>query len=384
MSQQTYSVASLRRLALVVTAEERFSSKVIEELPKNIQDDLKYDCCTRLGSEIHEAISNRHYDCIKRAYLWDKENNWKWSNSHLNDLLVIGEIEFVEYALANGCWLISNSIFYAIRSNKMDVVQYVMKAVKGGVWDKDVLKTALVAKSFKFVKYAHEQGVPWDHDSMDIAVRTTNINLLQYMLENGCVWTGETMIKAVLTANVDVVKFCHENGCPFDKDTLMDVCMTTTSLPILKYAFEVMECKFTPKSMTYAMGTGKFKLMRYAYKNGCSWTKECIRRGYWDRKTWRFVINNGFVWDEDVLKEALSIGSFKFVKYAHEQGVPWPHDSMDIVLPFLNFELMQYMVDNGCPWTENTMRNAMNTQYLKVIKFCRENGCPNDKNYALD
>ena len=84
------------------------------------------------------------------------------------------------------------------------------------------------------------------------------------------------------------------------------------------------------------------------------------------------------------MKEALSIGSFKFVKYAHEQGVPWPHEAMDIVLPFLNIELMQYMVDNGCPWTENTMRKAINIKYLKVVRFCHENGCPYDKNYVVD
>jgi len=381
MSQQTFSVASLRRLALGVIAAKPFPSKMIEELPMNLQDELNHDCCTYLGSEICAAILNRHFDCIKRAYLFDKEKGWEWSESHMNDLLEIGKIEFVEYALENGSSFNDYSIFHAIRSNKMDVVQYVIEAMKGGVWDKDVLKKALMAKSFKFVKYAHEQGVPWNHDSMDIAVRATNINLLQYMLENGCPWTGETMIKAVKTDNIDVVKFCHENGCPFDKDTLMDVCMGYT-LPILKYQFEVMQCKFTSKSMGRAIG--KFDLVKYAYDNGCPWTKGSINGGYWDSKTWKFAIKNGFVWDEDVLKEALSIGSFKFIKYAHEQGVPWPHDSMDIVLPFLNIELMQYMVDNGCPWTENTMRKAINIKYLKVVRFCHENGCPYDKNYVVD
>jgi hypothetical protein len=384
MSEQTFIVASLRRIALSVISEKRPSSKVMKKLPRKIQEQLSNECCSCIGSEICAAILNKHYDCIETAYHWDKVNDWKWKKQNLNDLLDIGEIKFVEYAIANGCSFDDKSLLRAIKSKNMDLVQYVIKATKGGVWDKDVLKKALVAKSFKFIKYAREQGAPWAHDSMDIVVQTANIKLMQYMHENGCSWTGETMIKAIKTQNRNVVKFCHENGCPYDKDALMDVCMTTTSLPILKYAFEVMQCKFTPKSMSYAMDDGKFNLVRYAYKNGCSWSKECIKNRFWDSKTWEFAIKNGFVWDEDVLKEALSIGDLEFVKYAHEQGIPWPHDSMDIVVPFLNIELMQYMVDNGCPWTENTMRKAINIKYLKVVKFCHENGCPYDKNYVVD
>jgi hypothetical protein len=384
MSEQTFSVVSLRKIALRVTAAMHVPLKMIKQCPMyEHEEEGEMECCTELEGDIDQAILNRHYECIKRAHVWSQENGDTWAMQNLYDLLEIGEIKFVKYALANGRSFDKKCIFHAIRSNKMDVVQYVIKAVNGGVWDEDVLKYALKAKSFKFVKYAHKRGAPWAHDSMDIAVRATDIELLQYMLKKRCPWTGETMIKAVKTENSNVVQFCHENGCPYDKDTLMDVCMTTTSLDILKYAFEVMQCKFTPKSMGGAMGHRQFKLVKYAYSNGCPWTKGSINGGYWDRKSWKFAVNNGFVWDEDMMKEAVSIGSFKFVKCIHEQGIPLPHNSMESAVILENVPLLKYMLDNGCSWTENTMDMAIRTYNLDVIKFCHENGCPYDKNYVV-
>lgn len=288
-------------------------------------EDFYVELCCEYPDFI-EAVDNNHHDCVIRAVNHARDTDEEWDQDYLYAALEWGNLEYIGFALERCVWD-DASIMYAVRSKKMNHVQYMIDGMKGGVWDESVMFEALRAGYLDCVKHAREKMVPWNEMSMWLAVSSGCVKLVEYMLDNGCVlddtlmiaafqknlqnrnrarlamvqflhekgipWTCESMAGAMLTRDINTVKFAYENGCSCDEN-ILDV---RTSLEILDYAFEVMGCKLTSKHMEDAIFHHKNNHVRYLHAKGCPWSLNCINIAYqrMNLDSFNYALANGIL-----------------------------------------------------------------------------------------
>lgn len=304
---------------------ENYNEDEDEDEDEVEDDDFYVESCCEYPIFI-EAIENNHHDCVIRAVNHARNIDEKWDQDYLYTALEWGNLEYIGFALERCVWD-DASIIYAVRSKKMEHVQYMVDGMKGGVWDESVIFEALRHGYLDCVKHAREKMVPWNEMSMWLAVSSGCVNLVEYMLDNGCVlddtlmsaafqknhqnrtrlamvqflhekgipWTCESMADAMLTKDCNIVKFAYENGCSCDEN-ILDV-YKNTSLEILDYAFEVMGCKFTSKHMEDAIFHHKNSHVCYMHEKGCPWTLNCINIAYQrlNRNGLNYVLASGIL-----------------------------------------------------------------------------------------
>jgi hypothetical protein len=97
--------------------------------------------------------------------------------------------------------------------------------------------------------------------------------------------------------------------------------------------------------------TDNFKLLQWAYKQGCSW-------------------------DENTCSYAALHGNFEAIQWLYSHGCPWGTDTCWLGAVDNHFEIIQWAFERGANLDDGVCYHASRNGNLEMLKWARLNKCP--------
>lgn len=234
-------------------------------------------------------------------------DNYPWDDFCATKIAVVGTPECMEFALAHGCPMNTDTISHLFDQINSDNILPMMKVLYEHFheWpEKDVFTEACKRGLLAVVQYMFEHSCPYS----STAYQTESLEIIQYLHEKGVPWTSGAYKVPIMKQNMDAIRFLCENGCP--KISPAD----------------------TPAVMEYAVHDGALPIVTYLHEQG-------------------------FPWNEDVFNVAIKTWNIDIIRYIKDNGCPWDTTAYLAVcnLPRTAYplhDICEFLYDNGCPWKE--------------------------------
>lgn len=97
----------------------------------------------------------------------------------------------------------------------VEMLKYAHK--HGCTWDDQTIYSAVKSERIEMVRYAHKHGCPWHANTLAAAV--PNIKMMRFVLRRGCPMNEIACARAALIGNLEALQCARKHGCPWDTTT---------------------------------------------------------------------------------------------------------------------------------------------------------------------
>lgn len=233
--------------------------------------------------------------CYLRKYVSRIINNKKvYTDTHTNIAAENGDIECLQWLIANGAPIGENIYCYAAHYGQLECIKW-LNAAKYP-WSENTLLHAEFYGDLKCFKYVFE-NMPkeiYNHNVCATAASRGHIECLKWAIENGLKCSVAASAYAAQNGHLECLKYLHTNG--------------------IKIHSQICE---------YAAYNKTAECLCWAHKNGYEMFSEVysIAERHGNLECIRYAYENGVVWRKPDIGQSLYYGRLEIIKYIYEKGI---------------------------------------------------------------
>lgn len=265
----------------------------------------------------------------------------------------LGSIEFVDFALANGCtYAVNNRAFAVTASHKhLDLAVYLLRKGYSRFDSRCILPDAtLHLQLLQSIHALQVVGLSVDFDASTASAAATLgfLPSLQYLHQHNCPWSTAAYGGAAGAGHLHCLEYLHANGCPRDAS-----------------------------AVNSAAAGGHLHCLQYLHAHGCPRTStaifsaieedhvECLQF-LWERQCQ--LEPRVFAWKHfDPVSFAAEHGRLECLQYLHSQGCVFSDQALRQAAHNGKLSCLKHLVEHGC---EVDLKEVARLQYIRVMACC--------------
>ena len=225
---------------------------------------------------IEIAILNNHLDMVKYLLGKNEGNLGEINDFAVQSAVQSGNLDMVKYIVEKGA-KVNNNVFYnAARIGRLDIIKYIVEKKRNTKISHNVIDRTLLSGNLDVAKYIieiyEEKGEKIKDSAVGYAIRSLKLNVVEYIVEEkGKKISEEDVFQAAKSGNLNIAKYVtekfEEKGGKIS-DIVLYYATESGNLDVVKYFVEEKGVKIGDEYVPITLEMGHSDIVKYFVEKG--------------------------------------------------------------------------------------------------------------------